>query len=597
MAEPGNLVDGLKQAQSDSERASILYRDILQSLPGGERQSLLVLATPHWFSRDILSSLAQRDKTFAGLAKVVDQVLLPRGLVSQSHAGTTFAVVDGLRSLALDGVVADDPKQFRWQSELFAKAFADTGRSEAELVERVYHQLGADPDQGGPQLLDAALFLGAEPLFARDAVDRLATVADEQRRRGVLTAACDVYLRYVQLLVPRLRPQEAGQELDEVRKLRASVKGDQRFAAQLDLALGRLLLITGGALDKADSGLKEAGAIFDAAGDARGVAEARLVSGRIALRRDDYAAARDHFDAARTIFAENDLKVSAAHCDRSVAEIDWLQGRLADAERGFRDALARFENAGSLVTEANTRLLLAQVLALLGRFEEAEGHVARARPVFETLNQRVGLAQAHKASAVVLIERDKIVEAEAELRQALPLYPPGGPGAANCKMLLAATLARLDRFDEAEHLLAEARATFERMQDRFSLAIAMRETGLLDERRRSFAAAVDHLGKAALAFAALGSPVEQMIAEVALCRVALVSGALPGIGPREVTAAASRALAVFEREGLPRRIGEARHLLDMAAAQLQLAGAAAAIPQAAEQDGQQQEVRQQLLRE
>ena len=554
-----DLIAGLKGTQDDDARAALLFRNILDSLPQEVRGPLFRLATPHWFNRDLLTRLVQRDSAFADLDAGVVDMLIVRGLASQNQAGTTFAIVEPLRRVVLAELVRDDLAAFRQQSHHFATAFAESGKSVADLVEQIYHRIGAAPETGA-LLFDTALFLSGEPLFALDAVDRLVTVANEQNERGVLDEGCLAYLRYIRLLVPRLRAM-IKQEPDEVRAILASAPDNPRFVAELDLRLSGDLLIVGGDLDEAAKRQDNAHAIFQKLGDARGIGETLRVAGRIALRHDEYAKARSLFDDARATFLKGNLTVAAAHCDRSVAEIDWLQGRLVEAERALTDALQRFEAAGSHVAEANTRILIAQILALHARFDEADVHARIAYEVFGAVKQRVGLAQSFKASGVILFEQGLNAEAETALKQALQLYPADGPGAANCKMLLAATLTKLDRFPEAEALLSEATEVFTRMRDRFSLSIAKRESGLLDERRKLLPAALQKLREAEAEFASLPSPIEEAIAGVAAGRVALALGFVPDLTASDVIASAERAGQIFKDNDIPRRLGEAESLL------------------------------------
>jgi tetratricopeptide (TPR) repeat protein len=514
---------------------------------------------PHWLDADIRDQVALSEPAAGAVAL---DALVARGLATSS--GTTFSIHPMVRAYLLDGLAKSDAARLRELSRPYAALFLSRSQATFEVAaEGIYHTLAVDPDGAATLLLNAALTWKDEPLFAFDAVDRLAANAIEQRDRGLLGAAAAPYITFVELMVPRRRPA-AADEAKILAGLLASVQAEGELEPYLKLRLGQVQLNVG-EIDEALGHLRSALSAFTARGDERRQGEALRAIGRAAVRQDRYADARRCFDSAAEIFTRHGLRSARTHCTEALAQIDFYQGDYRAAARGLAQALDGFRETGAAIGEANTRILLSQLLALQGHFAESEVHIEAARAIYTPLNQRLGLANAMKASGVLAHERGDYAAAIDRYRAAKAEYGGSRIGRANCDMLSASSLIECGETDEAAKLLGEAAAVFAAMEDRFSLGVARQELGLLDERRLALSSALATLAATIREFDALPNPVEAAISRVAAGRVAVKLGFPDGFSSAEVAQIARSAEAVLEANGVPRRLKQARELMTMLA--------------------------------
>jgi len=553
------LLSQLRKAGNDSERARLVFASIMQSVPQDALQALHVLSVPHWFDPSIFTELTRREP-----AVTEDSFgeLGSRGLVRRS--GETFSVVSEVRTYVLSMLAQSEVARLRDLSKSFAEFFLRRSPSTfATAAEGIYHALAADPSGGAALLLNAASTWKGEPLFAYEAVDRLATNAIEQRDRHLLDASSAARITLVELMVPRRRPPP-GEEVKILSNLLETAPTDDAFRLQLRLRLG-LAQLNAGEISDAEENLRAARDGYEKQGNEHMLGEALLALGRAALRQDRYAEAKACFELAAEKFERHQLISARAHCTESLADISFYQGEYPAAERGLTEALDAFHATGALIGEANTRIMLGQLLALQGRFADSSTHIDKAKAIYQPLNQGLGLANSSKATGVLLREQGKHREALERLEQAAAQYGDTASGRANCDMLSASILIELNEAEEAEKLLRRAAETFEEMQDRYSLALTRREMGLLDESRSALGPALATLAETTREFEALPNPVEAAISGVAAGRVAVKLGFPAGFDPRAVAQSARGAASVFETNGVPRRLKEAQELLGMLA--------------------------------
>jgi tetratricopeptide (TPR) repeat protein len=194
---------------------------------------------------------------------------------------------------------------------------------------------------------------------------------------------------------------------------------------------------------------------------------ARMQTGLGELRRRQgrYDDARAALDAAleyyRAAPGEVDGHLDALH--RS-ADLEMNRGRIAEAERDFRDLLARLEaRHGKDHTEvARAHHDYAAVLSQLGRLDAAEQSMQRALDLRRRLlgERHPAVAESHWSLAAMLRQQGRLDEAETHYRSALAIFRESlGDGTAEVARVYnglgALALARAD-YAGAETFLREA---------------------------------------------------------------------------------------------------------------------------------------------
>lgn len=162
------------------------------------------------------------------------------------------------------------------------------------------------------------------------------------------------------------------------------------------------------------------------------------------------------------------VEAEAADDQDSLAEayfvMGWAYGELGKegAQRLMESSLAAFQEAGNLVRQAGVLLSLGVVCQWEGRWDEALSFYERGRDANLKIGSVVGAALARINVSEILTDRGEWGEAEALLRETLPLWKASQYRyyLAACLSLLGRVSLRLGRFDEALSRLEEAKSNF-----------------------------------------------------------------------------------------------------------------------------------------
>ena len=143
----------------------------------------------------------------------------------------------------------------------------------------------------------------------------------------------------------------------------------------------------------------------------------------------------------------------------------WAYGALGEkgAQEWLQRSLEAYQRSGNLVRQAGLLSNLGVVCQWEGRWDEAMAYYERGRDDSLRLGNTMAAAVSRINIAEVLIDRGEVDEAEAQLKQTLPLWK-----ASRYRFFLGACYAqmgraslRAGRFEQALQRLAEARASFE----------------------------------------------------------------------------------------------------------------------------------------
>ncbi len=169
--------------------------------------------------------------------------------------------------------------------------------------------------------------------------------------------------------------------------------------------------------------------------------------------------AEAELDRAWTTFEEAGDDLGTARCDRVGGMLAMYRRDLVQAERLFRRALDRMIVAGQDKSAANVVYQLASVMEQQGRTAEAEAQYGQALQAFRTQKNGHGQAAVLQALGRMSGRAGRLEEAEAQLRESFELYQEFGPGGAIYAQY-ALALIRLYQEDlvESEALLRAAAA-------------------------------------------------------------------------------------------------------------------------------------------
>ena len=302
-----------------------------------------------------------------------------------------------------------------WQAQR-AESAARSARAEAAAATAVRDLLlgmfqTSDPDvargrdPSASDLLDAGARRVQAELAGQPALKArlLGVIADLYRKLGDYKRAADLFTEALQTL----EPVSAGSELD---------------LAKLHLGLAQALTLTGALdaatleFDRLDAGLADLQPVT--ADIALMRARASVERGELLLRQGRYDDSRARVDGAFAIYAswpDRDAEGYLTALQRS-ADLEFNRGHFENAERQFRDLLARLvARHGEEHTEvARAHHDLGVALGQLGRLDEAESSLTKALDLRRRLlgEDHPVLAYSHSNLAAILRMRQRLDEAE-----------------------------------------------------------------------------------------------------------------------------------------------------------------------------------------
>ncbi|HKE18563.1 MAG TPA: serine/threonine-protein kinase, partial [Kofleriaceae bacterium] len=294
-------------------------------------------------------------------------VLLNQGKVDEALAAQTEAIRIWRQISPPGGVNLIDSLQTQANIQLSRGEFV---QARALLDEVMTAEVSASGPEH-PRVAAALTNMGVLEVHRGDmpaAIDLWIRALDIQRRSGISDWIATYNLGLAEATVGRWRDARATL-VDALAAAEAAAPGDSLPVAACASALGALLVRLG-ALDQADALIARAVRAGGAAGDVW-LAEALTSSARLALARDDVAAARTTLDRAARVAEPDDASVAL------------LAAEVARGEKGCRGARAAYEHVLSIagadeVLETNAAAGgLGECLVELG---DAAGAVARLEP-------------------------------------------------------------------------------------------------------------------------------------------------------------------------------------------------------------------------
>ncbi|WP_373045327.1 ATP-binding protein [Vulgatibacter sp.] len=274
------------------------------------------------------------------------------------------------------------------------------------------------------------------------------------------------------------RPADARTDLDEAMVLAAAA--DEKLRAQLLIESGKLHCISG----DFDGARAELGQALDLLGGAhpwlRGMS--RNILGMVEERCGRLEESAASFEAALGLFrAAGNVRLEGLAL-LNLGVVRAAAGRLEDARALLEESLVLIRAVDDRATEADAIVDLGSVELTAGRLDEAERHLLQGLERERRAGNRAFEALALGNLGLVAQERRELRLAWRRLREALDLLQACGEPRYRALFLpfFAAAEAALGLQEEAKSDFAAARAFFEPLGDRGSLATIAVLEGFLD---------------------------------------------------------------------------------------------------------------------
>ncbi|MDY7089130.1 MAG: tetratricopeptide repeat protein [Actinomycetota bacterium] len=233
---------------------------------------------------------------------------------------------------------------------------------------------------------------------------------------------------------------------------------------------------------------------------------------RLALRRNGIADGLDEARIALQLAEDFGLGGEAGDAHDLLGDLSVRAGDLSAAQQHFERAIEAYGKSGVKVGEANALLSLGTLTIRTGDRDRARQLLERALKTYVEEGRRGGQADAHQALGEVALQRHDHDAARRHLMTAerLNVALDDQLGVANCRYRLAELAVAEPGADERFHQVEQ---DYRRLDDALGVANAHRGRGTAALHRRDFPAAEEHLTRAELEYADLGSAYGQ-----AMCR-------------------------------------------------------------------------------
>ena len=308
-----------------------------------------------------------------------------------------------------------------------------------ELKAEIDRRVRTDPESARP--LAEALVRGA-----REAGDRRALA---HRARAVVAYFTG-------------HTAQAAADFEEAARLYLE-EGDELGAGRVRRSLVEVLLSLGRS-EEALRSAELARASFEAHSEPTLLAQLEVNVGNVYFRLDDYAKAREHYEAARERFEALGDTLGGAFAAFSLGNLETAAYRLSGAARWFASARAAFEEAGQTAQVLDCDLSLAWLDAARGNFDRAVAGLVRLRREYVE-SKPAGVAYCDLDLATLYQRLDARRDALTHARSAREAFEEMGLEfeRARAEAIEGASLLGLGRSEEAHEKLERARADFERL--------------------------------------------------------------------------------------------------------------------------------------
>lgn len=203
---------------------------------------------------------------------------------------------------------------------------------------------------------------------------------------------------------------------------------------------------------------------------------------------------------------------------RQLGLLDYLGGRLGDAEGRFREALELAQRVRDARGAGWALQHLAWSATTRGDYEGADRALAQAREVFLGLQDTGGLAWCAGTESLVRVLQGRLIEARGLVAGLLPVATALGTRweAAACLTIDAIAAAELGDLEVAAREATEAAAAFATLGDTWGQALAMVAAGFVARGRGQTREARGEFRRAAATAAEGGHLVQELLATVSL---------------------------------------------------------------------------------
>jgi len=369
-----DFLSRLQDTGSEEERRWLALEFNLNSLSPGLREAIWAAAIPHWFDGSLLAALLG-EEGFMRLQAAGGLDALARLPFIEPFPNRGFNVHERTRVILRAQLWKGERDRF---IELSGRAEEYSRGQDPEdtswTIERIYHLLLTDPDQGADQLQETGWRWQNSPNFAYDKVEAMARIARELIDEGMLNGRGKAWAIYWEghLDVRYYRNRSALEKLSQI-----------DLPSEIDPFLKAVKLN-------------------------------RL--GDVELREANYAAARALYEEARPVYAAIGDRLGEANTIKALGELEGDLEHESVALELLNQAAAAYHDLGLPSPEAGCYNLMASIVEKPGREEEALVFYNRALAI-----NPVAMWFRNRASTLITLQR--FDEAERDLDQAESLQP------------------------------------------------------------------------------------------------------------------------------------------------------------------------------
>ena len=411
------LLEQLQACITQDERERLLMRFALEQLPKPLRAAVQAASVPRFFDRAFLNALLEQPLDEAQFAE-----LTGLSYIEPYPGEGRFNVHERSRKLLQKKLWQEDEALYhQLAARALAWCVAQNWKDTTWRIERVYHALIADPEEGAYDLNDTHIEWRNPPNFAYDKAESLLRAVREHVEMKRLPKEAEYYFWLNQAVVDidHSRFQEAKQALQQIPL--TAVKDNRYLKGECLFTLGCAYLHLS-ELPEAQRCLEEVLPLYQEEGVWLNEANCLKALGDVHFRLSEFDNSRMRYEEALPLYQDTGLRLSEANCLMALGDLHLHLSEFQKARLHYEEAIQLYRDIKDRDSEEEHLDSFVDLVIETGDWADAWQNYEHSVVMSEPIQYREGIAECWEGFAKLHQAQQQFPQAEEYWHKAADMY-------------------------------------------------------------------------------------------------------------------------------------------------------------------------------